>query len=128
MSIGDLLLRACTQTAVYWGNPQEDGYGTKTYDDPIEIPCRWESKLVLVRGLDAKGGTFDYNTAVYTLQDLDVEGVLFLGTLDDLTDSEESNPAIPDGAYVIKQFQKIPSLYSTTEFVRSAFLTQWRYR
>jgi hypothetical protein len=128
MSIGDLLTRTLTQTAVYWGNPQEDGFGTKIWDDPVEILCRWEMKQQLVRGYDYKGNTFDYIGIIYVLQDVDIEGVLFLGTLDDLTDSEESNPVIPEDAYVIKQFEKIPALYSTTDFVRRAFLTQWQYR
>ncbi len=128
MGIANLLARTSTQTAVYWGNPVEDGFGGKTYDDPIEIPCRWESKQQLVRGWDAKGNTFDYICIVYVLQDLDVEGVLFLGTLDDLSPAEESDPRIPDTAYVIKQFEKVPAIYSTTVFLRKAYLTQWQYR
>ena len=36
--------RFCVETAVYWGNPQNDGYGGFTFDTPVEIKCRWEEK------------------------------------------------------------------------------------
>jgi len=128
MSINDLITRAAVQTAVYWPDPVEDGFGTKTYGTPVEILCRWEAKQQLVRAYDAKGNTYDYIGIVYVTQDLDMEGVLYLGTLTDLTAQELVTPAIKTGTYVIKQFEKVPSLYSTTDFLRRAFLTQWQYR
>jgi hypothetical protein len=128
MNVGDLLIRAAVQTCVYWGNPVEDGYGTKTYDDPVELLCRWEQKQQLTRGLDRMGNTFEYIYVAYVLQDLDVEGVLYLGTLASLTAQEIATPSINDQACVIKQFEKIPALYSTTEFERKAYMTQWQYR
>lgn len=128
MSIANLMTRHCVQTAVYWGSPQEDGYGGKTYAAPVEILCRWEGKEQLVKGWDAKGNTFDYIGIVYVLRDLDKEGVLFLGTLADVTVEMTTNPLVNDNAYTIKQFEKLPALGSTTEFVRSAYLTQWQYR
>lgn len=127
-TVGELMVRVSRQTAVYWGNPIEDGFGKKTYDAPIEILCRWENKQMLIRGLDEKGNTFDYNSVVYVIQDLDVEGVLFLGTLDDVESEALVDPFVQDGVSVIKQFERIPSLYSSTDIVRRAFLTQWRYR
>ena len=30
-----LLTRFANQTAVYWGSPVDDGYGGKTYADPV---------------------------------------------------------------------------------------------
>jgi hypothetical protein len=128
MSITDLLNRNCTQTAVYWGNPVENGTGGKTFDAPVEIYCRMEQKDQLVRGWDMKGNTFDYIYLAYVLQDLDVEGCFFLGALDDLTTQQKASPMGVEGVHVIKQFEKVPSLGSTTEFVRRAFLTQYQYR
>lgn len=128
MSINDLITRTAVQTAVYWPDPVEDGFGTKTYGTPVEITCRWEAKQQLVRAFDAKGNTYDYICIAYVTQDLDMEGVLYLGRLTDLTAQEITTPAIKDGTYVIKQFEKVPSLYSTTDFLRRAFLTQWQYR
>ena len=126
--ITSLLTRNCNQTCVYWGNPVNDGEGGKTFDDPVELACRWEEMVQVVT--DAKGNEVTSRALVYLLQDVDEEGMLFLGTLTDLSSAEEDDPlGIEAGdhsgqkAYVIKRFQKIPALGSTTEFVRKAFLT-----
>jgi len=126
--VTDLVASACTQTCVYWGNPVQDGYGGSTYDAPVEIACRWEGKIQLVKGFDMKGNTIEYIGIVYVIQDLDQDGCLLLGTLADLTPEAVTKPLTQDGVYIIKQFEKIPVLRSTTEFVRKAFLTQWQYR
>lgn len=137
MAIADLLTRQCTQTCVYWGNPQNDDEGGFTFDDPVEIYCRWEGKVQVVKDNDAMGEEIECVAMVYTLQDVDQNGFLFLGTLNDLEDTEDSegnssggwyNPQAVTGAYKIKQFEKLPALGSTTDFVRRAFLTQWSYR
>jgi hypothetical protein len=57
--------------------------------------------------------------------------------LDDLEATEDSsenssggwyNPQAVEGAYKIKQFEKLPALGSTATFVRRAYLTEWSYR
>jgi len=134
MSISSFLKKQCKQTAVYWGNPQNDGENHFTFDDPIEIPCRWEGKVQIVKDWDAKGAEVECVAVIYCLQDLDKGGMLFLGSLSDLTDSaldssgEYFDPTLLDGAFEIKQFEKIPALGSTTEFIRVAYLSQWVYR
>lgn len=137
MSINSLLTKHCKQTCVYWGSPLDDGEGGFTFATPVEILCRWEGKVQIVKDDDAKGGEIESVAIVYVLQDVDEQGYLYLGTLDDfeiLGDSEEDssggwyNPQAVQGAYKIKQFEKIPALSSTTEFVRRAYLTQWSYR
>lgn len=128
MSIIDDIAEMCVETAVYWGNPVEDGYGGKTFDDPIEISCRWENVNQIVS--DEKGVETTCRGLVYTTQDVKEEGYLYRGTLDDLYDSNASdssagevyNPKTITGAWAIKRFQKIPSL-DGEGFLRKAFLT-----
>ena len=137
MGISSLLTRNCKQTCVYWGNPVNDGEGGFTFDNPVELLCRWEGKVQVIKDDDAKGGEIECVAIVYLLQDVDEQGYLYLGTLDDLEAAEDSsenssggwyNPQAVDGAYKIKQFEKMPALGSTTTFVRRAYLTEWSYR
>ena len=128
MSITDLLVSHCNQTAVYWGNPINDGRNNFTYDDPIEIQCRWEDKIQIFKGLDAKGSEIIFSGVIFPLQDLDENGCLFLGTLDDLNSDAYEDPLNQDGVYSIKQWEKLPALNSTTEFLRKAYLSPYRYR
>jgi hypothetical protein len=65
---------------------------------------------------------------VFVNQDIDEEGYLYLGTLDELYDSAESSagaiddPKQIEGTYIIKRFQKTPSLDGTS-YLRKAYLT-----
>jgi len=128
MGIENLIARRCTQTAVYWGNPQPDGYGGYTFDDPVEINCRWEDVTVMIA--DQTGASkeeIEARSVVYVTEDLDIGGMLYLGTLDDLTSTEEASPInIERGVYVIRRFAKIPSLSGDNNYLRKAYLTQWR--
>jgi len=128
MGIENLIARRCTQTAVYWGNPQPDGYGGYTFDDPVEINCRWEDVTVMIA--DQTGASkeeIEARSVVYVTEDLDIGGMLYLGTLDDLTSTEEASPInIERGVYVIRRFDKILSLSGDNNYLRKAYLTQWR--
>jgi len=108
------------QTAVYWGAPVNDGFGGRTWDDPVEIACRWETKEALV--LRSNGQQTLSHSRAFVATDLDEDGVLFLGTLDDLDSGEEADPTTVTGAYSIVRFEKIPRLRGTTAFQRRAFL------
>lgn len=142
-----MITRTCKQKAVYWGSPTEDGFGGKTFADPVEIACRWEDMQQIVT--DAKGNEITSRALVFVLQDVDEEGMLYLGTLAaldiildelltadnvDITADNETitadasiaplpNPMTIEGAYIIKRFQKTPALRNTTEFLRKAYLT-----
>jgi len=112
---------------VYWGSPQDDGYGGKVFANAKELAVRWEDKEQLIRQDD--GIEISSRAIVYVLQDVDLEGMMYLGTLDDLYDISESsagalsNPKEFDKTYVIKKFEKSPALGSTTDFVRKVWLT-----
>jgi len=127
MGIDLIISKNCSQLCVYWGSPKNDGRGGYTYDDAIELECRWEEMKQLVT--DSKGNTITSRATVYLTRDVQEEGVLYFGTLDELYDSNESSGGSIDdpkkikGAYVIKKFDKIPALGSDTVFLRKAYLT-----
>jgi hypothetical protein len=120
MGIEQYIARMCTEVAVYWGAPQNDGEGGMTFDTPIEIACRYEAMDQVVS--DSKGNQLTSRAVVYVTQDVDEEGMLYFGSLDDL-DSDEVQPRKVSGAYCIKRFEKHPALGSSTEFLRKAYLT-----
>lgn len=117
MGINDFLKRTCTQTAVYWANPVADGYGDRTYDDAVEIKCRWQNKNSVIKS--ANGEEIVVTAEVFVTQDLDEQGMLWLGDLDDL----DSDPQpVASGASLIVKVDKSPSLGSTSDFIRKVYL------
>ncbi len=127
MGIADFMSRLCDQTAVYWGSPQDDGYGTFTFADPVEIKCRWQENrsVITMEGDDRKSREIVSKAEVWVLQDVDEEGYLYLGTLDSsgaLTSAEEEKPESVDGAYKIRLFKKTPELRRSNKFIRKAYI------
>jgi hypothetical protein len=118
----------CNQKCVYWPSPANDGEGGFTFDDSIELDCRWEEMTQLTT--DSKGNAITSRAVVFLTQDVDEEGMLYLGTLESLYDNyatESSGGGVNDpktipGTYFIKRFQKTPNLQGT-EFLRKAYLT-----
>ena len=122
MGLEGFISRLCVQTAVYWGSPTEDGYGGKTFADPVEISCRWEDTVEKISRVGARLGEEIISRAVvYVTEDVEELGYLFLGDLDDLDSDEEADPTTVENAYMINRFDKIPVLRST-EFLRKAYL------
>lgn len=118
MGIEKFIQKVCVQTAVYWGNPQPDGYGGITFDAPVEIGCRWEDKTQII--VNNQGKEMISKAEVLVTQDLDVQGRLYLGSISEL----ESDP-VPmevEGAFEIKAFNKIPMIRKTDVFVRKVYL------
>jgi hypothetical protein len=124
MSIIDSVTSNCKQIAVYWGTPTNDGFGTHTYADPIEIYCRWED--VSIKMLDEEGIEFVSRAVVYVLQDVELNGLLYLGGLDDLDSDQEDDPMTITDIQIIKGFYKTPVLKSTTKFLRKAIIKPWQ--
>jgi hypothetical protein len=126
MGIGSAIARQCKQIAVYWGDPVNDGEGGFVFDPPVEILCRWEDKnevFISPNGEDAVA-----KSIVYVLQDLDLNGFLYLGTLDTLYDAAESSGAILDpkdysGAFIIRRVDNLPSLNPSDGFLKKVYLT-----
>lgn len=112
------------QTAVYWGlaSVESDGndydnYGQPVLTEPVELKCRWEDEQV--EFIAADGTKQISKSVVYVESDVAAGGVLMLGTLSDITDSE--NAKENDGAWEIKGFGKLPN-FRATEFLRTAYL------
>ena len=100
------------QTIVYWGNPQPDGFGGFSFDDPVEISGRWEDKIILF--INANGEEVRSEAIVYIDRDVDLGGYLYLGSLNDL----DSDPTPSDtlNAKEIRAFYKIPNIKGTAYF------------
>jgi len=144
MSIQKFIEKVCVQTAVYWGDPTPDGYGGKTYSDPVEIPCRWDDTLEVIK--DERGEEIICKAKVLVTQDLEEGGMLYLGTLEDLgivvtggnvvmgglgignivlaglAKIKKSHPEDVEDAYEITMVEKIPMIRSTSEYVRTVYL------
>jgi len=125
MGIEKFIQKVCVQTCVYWANPVNDGYGGFTFDDPVEISCRWEDKNQICIGDDGQEVTSD--SEVLVTQDLDKNGYLCLCTLDDIDDDDLNSPMNVSGASQIISISKIPMIKSTTEFVRQVYLRRKWY-
>ena len=125
MGIEKFIEKVTVQTAVYWGSPQNDGYGGFTFADPVELSppangVRWVDKIQVVVASDGSEVTSD--SEILVNQDLDLDGYLFLGKLSDLTNDEKADPMKVNGARLVLSKSKIPMVRSTTEFVRMVYL------
>lgn len=108
-----MITRAYTQTATYWGSPTSDGTGGQSYDAPVELKVRWEERQE--EFLTAEGETEVSNAIVWTSQDVDILGYLFLGA------SVAVDPTRVTGAFRILAVRSIPSLRGS-QSERRAFL------
>ena len=99
-------------TAVYWGNPADDGYGGRTFDDPVEIACRWEGRSELF--VDDKGREVRSLAIVFCAEEIDLGGKLFLGSLGDLSSGEEADPQGVADVLEVRKFDKVPDVPGDT--------------
>lgn len=111
----------CVQTAVYWGNPTSDGYGGYSYDTAVEIDCRWDEKIELIRA--SNGEEVISRAQLLVTQDIDEGGIVYLGSLTDLTAGEIADPGtVVSGAWKVISMAKNPLFKSTDEFVRVVYV------
>lgn len=107
------------QKAVYWASPENDGYGNFTFDDPVEIDCRWEEKA---ESYFKPNGTEAQSLAiVYVDRDVDIGGYLQFGELADVGSANLNNPEDDPDSYRIEQKYKLPN-FRISEYLRIAFL------
>jgi hypothetical protein len=111
--------KVLAQTAVYW--PPQDGetdmYGRPVVSPPCEIAVRWDEKIQEIIGGD--GTRVMSKAEIMADRDLEIGGVLMLGTLADVLDvlTPKDNP----GACEIMSIAKTPD-FKGRRFLRQAFL------
>ncbi len=120
MGIEQTIQRFTVQTAVYWAPGTPDGYGGRNWVAPVEIACRWEDKAIRIT--EPNGEEIISRAKILVTQDVLEQGMLYLGTLADLSPSEEADPKTVDKAFTIRRFDKLPMVKKTDEFVRTAYL------
>ena len=116
----DFISELLNQKAVYWALLAKDGYGGFTWSDPVEIDCRWVDICKVI--MDGRGKEIVSRAKIIVSQDLDEQGMLYLGYMANLTASQLSDPKTVDDAYEIKRFDKVPSIDEEDLFFRRAFL------
>lgn len=115
--MNNFLKRTLKENAVYWAPDTKDGFGGRTYKDPVDLKVRWEQKSRVIT--DAEGKESVSDAEVYVLIDLEMEGKLWKGSTEDGDYSSSSE--MVEEAYEIKGFEKLPSLKSG-QFIRKAYL------
>jgi len=120
MGIEDFIRKVAVQTAVYWGAPVANGYGAMTYSEPVEIKCRWEDTVELVRAAD--GEEYSCRAQLLVTQDLSINGYIYLGELSDLDSDQADSPQNVIGTYKIRRLDKTPLFMSTNKFVRKVYI------
>jgi hypothetical protein len=131
MSVYSMIATKCKQTAVYWGTPTNDGLGRYTFGVVEEVLVRWEDELEnfakdsrtrIQIGKDGK--EFRANARIYAVAiptgGWNVDGYIYLGNLIDLP--SDMIPYTIDGAYEIKQINKIPSLNDPSKCLFEIFI------
>jgi hypothetical protein len=121
LMIEKYIKRVSRQTAVYWGSPTPREDGSNRYGTPVQIKCVWKDSTQLIPDRDMK--EVSVKATVYVSQDLDEQGMLFLGCLADLTTSQKADPRLVNRAYEITRFIKTPSLYMRGEYSRVAIIS-----
>jgi hypothetical protein len=116
--VANLLKRVCKQDCVYWAPSAvgTDGQVTE-YEDPVDLKCRWEDVQEVY--IDKDGNEKVSRSRVFVLQDVKPLGVLWLGTIEQLTTTDD--PFVNEGAYEIRQFDKTPD-FKAKKFLRIAWL------
>ena len=120
MGIEATVAKFTVQTAVYWGAPIPDGFGQKTFTNPVEISCRWDDITELI--MNRHGVEIASQAQLIVTTDINVEGYLYLGTLASLEDAEQLDPKLVATAYPVQKFEKSPEFKSTDKFVRIVYL------
>jgi hypothetical protein len=124
MGIAAFIESKSKQTAVYWGNPSNDGRGRYTFGVLVEVTVRWEDEIEnfakdsrsRIR-IDKDGREYRPNATIYTsvlpTGGWDLDGFMYLGTL--LSLGGNTDPYTIDGAFEIKQINTVTALNNVSE-------------
>ena len=121
MSIDRFIRKISVQTALYWGNPVPNGSGGYTFDEVVEVKCRWDDKTEVMS--DEKGKEFVSRATILSPEELEPEGYICLASLTDFPSGQDfSKPKNIPGAFPIRKKDKVPMIKSTTVFVRTVYI------
>jgi hypothetical protein len=105
------------QTAVWWARSATiNRFGKYSYEEPIEIKCRWDTAGVEFR--NTQGQTVMSNSTIYPDRVLAVGDMLKEG---DVESDTVSDPTTDQTAYEIQRFDKTPNI-KNTETLYTAYL------
>lgn len=111
-----IITRMRKQKAVWWKRTTPNEFGAFSFEEPVEIMCRWEEAVGQVLG--SAGEMVPSKTMVYVDRDMSIGDKLKLGEEDSDTPSDPKDDPL---AYEIQGWQKIPTLRAT-QFLRIATL------
>jgi len=120
--IEKFIAKVCVQDAVYWGNPVATGTGTVTFDPPIAIKVRWDDLLEQNKVIASHKEDEQDRAVILTTSDLDVGGMIMLGTLVDILPYDTTKPYNIPNTFEIRKWEKNPMVKSSTIFVRKYYL------
>jgi len=111
---------------VYWaplqddeGNPITDPQGDQLYDDPVDLPCRWEDSVELF--VTKTGTQITSKSKIYVGVDLKEDGIVHKGKKADVLDLDD--PLQNKYSHVIIRFDKLPTMHQEDEeFLRTAYV------
>lgn len=104
--------QAYTQIATLWTNSVMDGYGERSYSAPVTINVRWQQELKLMLGKD--GEQTPCVAQLWLQQQVNVGDYLALGDYTADSDAGEvADPTTVDRAYIVFDYQDIPSVLGT---------------
>ena len=108
-----VITRVMKQRVVYCAPNGSDAAGQPLFQEPDEFKARWEEYQA--EDMSTETSTKVSECTVYVEKDVEIGGMLYLGTKDDL-----SKPLIPHKtARRIKAFEKLPTR-SAKQFLRIA--------
>lgn len=103
--------------AIWWPRGVDTDTGLPTYLSPIQIKCRWDD--MQEKFLDLNGNDTVSNSIVYPDRETPLGGVLWLGTMGELT--SQTLPFDNPGAMEIRKFNRIGDVKSK-KFIFIAYL------
>lgn len=103
---------------VYWAPTRKNQFGKQLFAEPVELGCRWEDTITVQRSLEAEELLFDVK--VYVSTDVEEDGMLWHGKLNDVPVGEGGPLVPPVDAVLIRKFTKVGNLRNT-KYVRTAF-------
>lgn len=109
--------RTMKGTAVYWPPAELDEFGKPTWGDPEEISCRWDDDQE--EFIDTNGDRQMSMAQLIVDRDLELQGVIFQGTISDLTDPND--PKKNEGAWEIRKVMKTPD-FKGKKYLREVYL------